>query len=105
MIIAAPAVLKLPESWDLSVMPSALNQQLELLKSMLRQAEAIQVVAVDLTGIKRFDSCGLAALIELQRWAQANRCKLDWQGLTGNFQELAVVYGVFKGLTGASCNG
>ena len=92
--MAIQAVLRLPPHWDLAAMPGAMEQQLELLGRLVAQNEKSDTIAVDLSAVERFDSCGLAALLELHRHAQHHHHKLHWLALSENLQELARIYGV-----------
>ena len=91
-MIAAEQVLKLPKLWDLTVMPKALEEMLSLLDRSSAGAGAD--IVVDLGAVERFDSAGLAALLELQRRASASGSKLRWQAMPKNLHELARVYGL-----------
>jgi phospholipid transport system transporter-binding protein len=88
------AVFKLPALWDLSVMPQALNQCLEDFDRLLKDGQSGEAILVDLSSLERFDSCGLAALLELQRRAKACGRPLHWHAMSENMQELARVYGL-----------
>jgi len=91
-VIDAEQVLKLPALWDLTVMPKALEEMLSLLDRSSVGAGAD--IVVDLGAVERFDSAGLAALLELQRRASASGSKLRWQAMPKNLHELARVYGL-----------
>jgi ABC-type transporter Mla MlaB component len=95
-VINAEQVLKLPALWDLTVMPKALEEMLSLLDRSSVGAGAD--IVVDLGPVERFDSAGLAALLELQRPASASGSKLRWQAMPKNLHELARVYGFDNGL-------
>ncbi len=88
------AVLKLPALWDLSVMPQALNQCVEVLDRLLKDSQSGEPILLDLSSLERFDSCGLAALLELQRRVMACGRALHWHAMSDNMQELAGVYGL-----------
>ncbi|NCU97937.1 MAG: STAS domain-containing protein [Betaproteobacteria bacterium] len=92
-MIAGQGLLKLPPVWDLSVMPGALDVEIRSLERLLTEAGGTPV-RVDLSALERFDSCGLAALLELQRCALRQSVGLHWQAMPDDLLEIARVYGV-----------
>lgn len=75
-------------------MPRALNEIIPVLDRLLLDLGPMASIEVDLSGIQRLDSAGLAGLVELQRRASARGSRLYWHAIPENLRELARVYGL-----------